>query len=130
PDGSPTEQIAWEVSELIRSVDYLIDMHTAGIRNRILPLAGYTLHPDPQVLAIQRRMARAFNLPLVWGTNPRFNGTTLAVARDANKPAIYVENGGGATYDRDRVDQNVRGCRQVCRVLGMLDDPEPENLVQ
>ncbi len=129
-DGTLTEQVAFAVSEWIRSADFLIDMHTAGARYGLLPLAGYTLHPDTEVLAQQRRMARAFNLPIVWGTNPRFNGTTLAVARDAKIPAIYVENGGGSTYELKRVEENVRGCRAVARVLGMLDEPAAADQVR
>lgn len=121
--GSPTERIAAALAPLIRQADALIDLHTAGSRYGMLSLAGYTLHPDPATLDRQRSMARAFGLPIVWGTNPRFNGTTLSVARDANKPAIYVENGGGATFDRAKVEQNVFGCRQALRVLGMLDEP-------
>ena len=128
-DGTQTERVAHEISALIRSADYLIDMHTAGARYRLMKLVGYTLHPNPKVLDVQRRMARAFNLHVVWGTNPRFNGTTLAVARDAEIPAIYVENGGGSTYDLDRVQENFDGCRQVAAARGMLDLPQPTSRV-
>jgi len=121
-NGSTTMQIAAELAKLIRNADYLVDLHTAGSRYELLPLAGYTLHSEKGVVERQRAMARAFGLPLVWGTNPRFNGTSLAVARDEGVPAIYVENGGGATYDRSRVNQVVYGCRQVMRLLGMLDE--------
>src|SRR5437870_6628275 len=69
-DGSVTEQIAFALSELIRTADYYIDLHTGGTRLRVLPLVGYTLHSDPAILATQRRMARAFGLPLLWGTDP------------------------------------------------------------
>lgn len=128
PAGTPTRQIAAALSHEIRNADALIDLHTAGQRYHMLRLSGYTLHPDAQVLATQRALARAFGLPIVWGTNPRFNGTSLSVARDAGKPAIYVENGGGATYDLGRVEQNVFGCRQAMRVLGLLDEPvEPQS---
>src|SRR5947207_2627633 len=41
PDGGMTERIAHEFSELIRSADYYIDLHTGGLRLRIWPLAGY-----------------------------------------------------------------------------------------
>lgn len=128
-DGTLTEQTAFALSELIRTADYYIDLHTAGSRYRMLSLAGYALHSDPAVLERQRLMALAFNLPIVWGTNPRFNGTSLSVARDANIPAIYVENGGEATYERGRVEQNVLGVHQVARALGMLDEkPQPNHV--
>ena len=68
-------------------------------------------------------MARAFNLPVVWGTNGRLQGRSLSIARDANVPAIYVENGGGGTCDPARVEQNFQGCLNVARLHGMLDGP-------
>lgn len=40
-------------------------------------------------------MARAFGLPLIWGTDPTLPGRSLSVARDANVPAIYAEYLGG-----------------------------------
>ena len=89
----------------------------------MLPLAGYTLHADEGVRERQRSMARAFNLPVVWGTSARLNGRSLSVARDVRVPAIYVENGGGGGCDPHRVEQNVQGCLNVARVLGMLDGP-------
>ena len=59
-DGSITERTAWALSDLIRSADYYIDLHTGGTEFSIYPLAGYMLHPAPEVLESQRRMARAF----------------------------------------------------------------------
>jgi len=129
-DGSITEQTAAALSRLIRSADYFIDMHTAGTIFNLLPLAGYGLHADPQVNDRQRRLARAFNLPVVWGTDGRFNGTSLSVARDAGIPAIYVEHGGGGMCDPRRVDECVTGCQNVMRELEMLDGERPANRVR
>lgn len=120
-DGSITEQIAFALSQLIRSTDFYIDLHTGGTRLMVQPLSGYTLHPDPDVLAIQRRMARAFGLPIIWGTDPNLDGRTLSVARDANVPAIYCEYLGGGRCDPAGIDAYVRGCRNVMIELGMLD---------
>ncbi|MFN0053912.1 MAG: succinylglutamate desuccinylase/aspartoacylase family protein [Planctomycetales bacterium] len=120
-DGSITEQIACALSDLIRTADYYIDLHTGGTRLRVLPLAGYMLHPDRTVLAIQRRMARAFGLPIVWGTDPHLDGRSLSVARDARIPAIYTEYHGGGGCDWEGIEAYVRGCRGVLRELGMLN---------
>ncbi|MBS0210117.1 MAG: succinylglutamate desuccinylase/aspartoacylase family protein [Planctomycetes bacterium] len=120
-DGTITERIAAALARLIRDADYYIDLHTGGTVFQILALAGYTLHADRVVLERQRLMARAFNLPIVWGTSARLEGRSLSVARDANVSAIYVENGGGGTCDPRRVEQNVQGCLNVARALGMLD---------
>jgi predicted deacylase len=132
-DGSVTEQIAFALSELIRSADYYIDLHTGGTRLRVLPLVGYTLHPIPEVLSAQRRMARAFGLPIIWGTDPNLNGRSLSVARDARVPAIYAEYHGGGGCDPTGIDAYVQGCLRVLADLGMIAPPSltprPEPLI-
>jgi predicted deacylase len=122
-DGSITERIAHELASLIRASDYYIDLHTGGSRLRVLPLVGYMLHPDPAVLAIQRRMARAFGLPIVWGTDPHLDGRSLSVARDAKVPAIYAEYHGGGGFDPDAVTAYVAGCRRVLAELEVINEP-------
>lgn len=111
--GSITEKIAFEISHLIRQCDYFIDLHGGGNAFNIAPLAGYMLVPSVEVLSKQRMMAKAFGLPIVWGTSSDLNGRTLSVARDANIPAIYVEYGGGGSNDPRIIDAYVKGCLQV-----------------
>jgi predicted deacylase len=129
-DGTVTEQIACALSRLIRSADFYIDLHTGGTRLSVSPLAGYTMHPDPDVLTQQRRMANAFNLPIVWGSDPRLNGRSLSVARDAGVPAIYTEYLGGGGCSSEGVAAYVDGCLNVLGVLGMLDRPLPASRVR
>jgi predicted deacylase len=122
-DGSVTERVAHALSALIRSADFYIDMHTGGTRLQVSPLAGYTLHPQPDVLERQRRMARVFGLPIVWGTDPGLNGRSLSVARDANVPAIYTEYLGGGVFLESGVTACLRGCLNVLADLGVIDEP-------
>ena len=133
-DGSLTEQVAFALSQLIRSADYYIDLHTGGTNYTVLPLSGYTLHSDPNVLAVQRRMAQVFGLDVVWGTDPNLDGRSLSVARDANVPAIYCEYLGGGRCDPAGIDAYVRGCRNVMIELGLLDGspdiPRPPLVVE
>ncbi len=129
-DGSITEQTADAVSRLIRSADYYIDLHTGGTIMSVWPLVGYKLDPDAALLEPQRRMARAFNLPVVWGTDYRLQGRTLSVARDAKVPAIYAEYLGGGRCDAEGVAAYVDGCLNVMSELGMLDRPLPASRVQ
>jgi predicted deacylase len=125
-DGTATEQIAFALSELIRTADYYIDLHTGGTRLQVLPLVGYTLHPVAEVLATQRRMARAFGLPIIWGTDPNLNGRSLSVARDARVPAIYAEYHGGGGCDPAGIDAYVQGCLRVLADVGMIESvPSP-----
>lgn len=122
-DGTITEQIAFALSELIRSADLYIDLHTGGTRLTVLPLSGYSLHKDARVLATQRRMAHAFGLPLIWGTDPNLDGRSLSVARDANVPAIYAEYRGGGQFDPAGVAAYVHGCLNVMAEFGLLENP-------
>jgi len=128
-DGSITERTARALSDLIESADYYIDLHTGGTEFSLMPLAGYALHQDSAILDIQRRMAQAFNLPIVWGTAGNLDGRSLSVARDANVPAIYCEYLGAATCNEDGVVAYVDGCLNVMSELGMLARERPENRV-
>jgi len=128
-DGSVTEQIAHELSALIRAADYYVDLHTGGTTLRVLPLAGYSLHSDPTILDAQRRMARAFNLEVVWGTSP-LPGRSLSVAADAGVPAIYAEYLGSAACDPAGVTAYVEGCLNVLGELGMIDRSRPASRVK
>jgi predicted deacylase len=124
-DGSTTEQIAAALTELIRAADFYIDLHTGGTRLTVLPLAGYMLHRDKAVLATQRRLALAFDLPIVWGTDPDLDGRSLSVARDALVPAIYAEYLGGGSCSSAGVDAYVHGSLRVLAELGMWAGKRP-----
>jgi predicted deacylase len=120
-DGSVTEQTAHALTQLIESADLYVDLHTGGTEFAVWPLAGYVLHKDQPTLETQRRMARAFNLPFVWGTAGDLDGRSLSVARDANVPAIYCEYLGSAQCDPAGVDAYFAGCLNLMREFGLLE---------
>lgn len=127
--GSITHRTAHALSQLIHGADYYIDLHTGGTTYGLWPLTGYVLHPDRAILDQQRRMARAFNLPVVWGTDHRLEGRSLSVARDARVPAIYAEYFGSAQCSAEGIDAYVEGCLNVMAMLDMLDrDPPPSRV--
>lgn len=130
PDGSVTERTAFALASHIRRADYYIDLHTGGTQLSVWPLAGYMLHPNREVLDRQRKMAREFNLPVVWGTDHRLQGRSLSIARDAEVPAIYCEYLGAAGCDPEGVNCYVNGCRNVMVGLGMLKGTLLGNRVQ
>ncbi len=130
PNGSVTEQTASALSALIESANFYIDLHTGGTEYSVTPLAGYTLHRDPAVLEVQRRMGKAFNLPVVWGTAGDLDGRSLSVARDAGVPAIYCEYLGAATCSESGVEDYVQGCLNVMSELGFIDRQLPPSRVE
>lgn len=129
-DGSITEQTAAALSDLIRSSSHYIDLHTGGTEFSVHPLAGYSLVADPAVLETQRRMARAFNLPVIWGTSANLEGRSLSVARDAGVPAIYCEYLGSATVSDAGIEAYFEGVLNVMTELGMVHRTRPENRVE
>jgi predicted deacylase len=70
-------------------------------------------------------MARAFNLPVIWGTDANLEGRSLSVARDCNVPAIYAEYEGGGRCSARGIAAYVKGCLNVMGWLGMLDRSVP-----
>jgi predicted deacylase len=129
-DGSITERIAHSLSELIRTADYYIDLHTGGTTLSVWPMTGYMLHPRGEVLERQRGMAKEFNLPVIWGTDPSLNGRSMSVARDANVPAIYAEYEGGGRCSSLGVEAYTAGCLNVMGWLGMIERRSPPSQVQ
>ncbi len=130
PDGSITERTAYAICQKIVAVDFLIDLHTGGTTLAVWPFAGYSLHPNQKVMAVQRRMGRAFNLPLIWSTASRHKGRTLSVARDHDIPAIYAEYHGGARCDPAGVDAYTDGCLNVLAELDMIQRPPWQDRVR
>ena len=133
-DGTLTERVARQLSQLIRQSDYYIDLHSGGRIMQVDPLVGYQLVSDTSVLNSQRLMAKAFGLPLVWGTSAELEGRSLSIARDAKVPAIYAEYLGGGGYSATGVRAYFEGCLNVMAEIGMLDprpaSPVPELVVE
>ena len=129
PDGLLTEQVAFALSEKIRRADAYIDLHTGGTELSVLPLTGYSLVSDPGILEKQRRMAREFNLPVIWGTAANLEGRSLSVARDAGVPAIYAEYLGSAFSTTEGVDAYFEGVLNVMAGFGMLHRTQPASRV-
>jgi predicted deacylase len=129
-DGSVTERIAHVFSELIRTVDFYIDLHSGGINMSVLPMSGYCLHANQGILEQQRTMARAFNLPIVWGTAATLPGRSLSIARDAGVPAIYAEYHGSGLCDPSGVDDYFHGCLNVMAAVDMIDQNPPPSRIE
>lgn len=119
--GSETQQVAAALVQLIQSADLYIDLHSGGVAMEIYPLVGYMLVQEDRVLETQRRMARVFGLPLIWGTSDNLEGRSLSAARDAQVPAIYAEYLGSGCCNPTGVKALTNGCLNVMTEFGMLD---------
>ena len=120
-DGTTTERVADELTPLIREVDLYVDLHSGGFAMRIQPYVGYMLVDDDTVLATQRRMAMAFDLPVIWGTSSLLDGRSMSAARDAGVAAIYAEYEGGGACSPEGVESYVAGCLNILAEFGMIE---------
>jgi predicted deacylase len=118
PRSTVTEQLAARLTEWIAQADFYCDLHSAGQYYRMPPLAGYQLRPEP-LLSAQRAAARAFGLPLLWGT-PGLPGRSLSAAAEHGVPSIYVEITGEGRCRSEDVAAYQRGLRNLLTHLGLL----------
>lgn len=124
PHGTVTEQLAHSLTQqFLRHADFYCDLHSAGQYYAITPLAGYQLRPEP-LLSQQRAAARAFGLPLVWGT-PIMPGRSLSAAGDLGVPALYAEVTGEGRCRPEDVEHYVHGVRQLLAWLGIIGTVAP-----
>jgi predicted deacylase len=120
--GTVTEQLAYTLTHrFIRHADLFCDLHSAGQFFAMPPLAGYQLRPEP-LATVQREAARAFGLPLVWGT-PVLPGRSLSAAGDLGVPAIYAEITGEGRCRPADVACYVHGVRQLLAYLDITHGP-------
>lgn len=129
-EGCLTERVAHELTELICSADYYIDLHTGGTRMAVFPLTGYPLNPDETALAGSRTMAQSFNLPFVWGTDWRLEGRSMSIACEHRIPAIYAEYLGSAQRSDVGTAAYVEGCKNVMGMLKMIEHEQPESRIE
>lgn len=116
-NGSMASRIAHVVfTELVKKVDYCIDLHTAAIQRTNYPNIRVDLRN-----AKAKRIAKAFGCALlVDGRGPE--GSLRRCACDAGVPTIVLEAGEVWKIEPDVVEVGVRGVRNVLIKLGMLDD--------
>jgi len=130
PNGTITMRVGHELSQLIRTADYYIDLHTGGIRFSVHPVTVYHLHPDQQVLDCSKWLAKSFNLPFIWGTDWRLPGRSMSIACEYGIPAIYAEYLGGAQCSEEGVSDYINGCLNVLGRLGMMNRVQPNSRVK
>jgi predicted deacylase len=120
PAGSATERIAHMIgTHVIRSCDFLFDLHSAGQHYAMPLLAGaYAAHnPLGDRCA---SAALAFGAPVYWAHPDVAPGRSLTVAVEAGIPNMYVECGGGGRVRPRDFAAYRHGARRVLAHLGAL----------
>lgn len=116
PSGTPSQVIADAVNRsVIQRADFLIDLHTGGVRYAMPTMAGYYT-ADPR----SRAAAEAFGTPVIWGHDVIPPGRTLSAALARGIPFLYTEGRGGGRVDAEDAGYFERGLFNLARHLGML----------
>jgi len=115
PKGSLASRIAYTVTqEVIRFCDALIDLHTGSDNRTNVPQIRTDLD-SPEALAL----ARSFGVGVVLhGRGP--SGSLRREALDAGVPAVIYEAGEPLRFQEVKIDEGVKGVRNVMMDLGMI----------
>lgn len=120
-DGTLTEKLAWFLSEkIIARADFLLDMHSAGLKYLIPPLVGHGLSADGRQAAAAAA-ARIFGAPTIWAhPEPIPEGRTISEAHRRGIPWLYVESSGGGRVLGDELHYYTEGLLNLLRHLGIV----------
>ncbi|WP_425038002.1 hypothetical protein [Primorskyibacter sp. S187A] len=116
----PTQAIAgWLEEVILPQSDAVIDFHAGGKASLFAPVAMINVGPDEA--EVNRALARAFGLPLIWQMGAMNSSTSVnAAASRAGVAMMACELGGAGGTDRRTNQLAHKGTHGVLRHLGML----------
>ncbi len=122
PEGSFTERLAHVIfQELIRPVDFFIDMHSGDLVEDLEP---FVLFEESDVTDRARALAQSYGLGhvvrVVKSDSP-ISGTASGAAAEIGIAAITAEVGRCGLLEHDAVDQHERGLRRALVHTGVLE---------
>jgi len=124
-DGSYTEALTAGVWEIMKDVDYAIDLHGGDMHEYLTPYSSWPITGDLDVDRVSEGMARAFDMPFILGKRgpERFtSGSFYDAMGHAGKPAILAEAGNHGETTEDLIaNTHYRGIINVMKFLGMLE---------
>lgn len=124
PAGSVTQKLAaYLEAAIIDKTDYIVDLHSGGFCESLVPHVYYQGSAAPEVCAQSWNMARL--------ASPRYlvrstveNGF-YSYAGQCGVPAIIIERGGCGLLREEEVQQDVADVKNIIRGLGFLRDAAP-----
>jgi uncharacterized protein len=127
PNGTPTEQIAYFIeTELMPRIDYLLDFHSGGVSDRVMPTTHVYYSPDPQKFAKLKQMLHDFGMPTSVVLKGLMGHDTKAIGASdrRNIPRFASElGGGGGIASVKALRQAETGLRRLLFSLGALHQP-------
>ena len=123
--GSMAAQLAHVFMEEIASkCTHGIDLHTGDIAKENLPQVRAALHHGSDGGMALRKMACAFNAPVVIDSNNLIEGSLRKAVSALNIPVLLYESGEALRFNEVAIRAGVKGIINVMRHLDMLPDGE------
>ena len=120
-DGTPTQKLAaFLESEIIGHTDYLVDLHSGGFCEALIPHVYYHGAAKPSVCAESFRIAEMTSAKYLVRSEAK-NGF-YSHAGQCGVPAIILERGGCGLLQEEEVQQDLADVKNILRGLGFLQD--------
>jgi len=120
-DGSSTERLAaFLEKEVIASSDALIDLHSGGFCESLIPHVYFHGVASPEVNRQSEELARHVSVPYIVRSSAK-NGF-YSYAGQCGVPAIILERGCCGLWSEDEVLADMEDVKNMLRYLGTLQD--------
>ena len=126
PRGTPTEEIAYFINEvLLPGVDYLLDFHSGGAANYILPSAHVYAYPDKAKMDRHLRMLEVFGMPVsvILKGLVDHDKKVIGAADRHGVLRLSSELGGAGTIAVDALRRAETGLARLLFEIGLLREP-------
>ncbi len=120
-DGSITQRVAAFLQEnIIAKSDYLIDLHSGGFCEELVPHVYFHGTAKASVCELSEKLARLTSAPYIVKSSA-VNGF-YSYAGQMDVPAIILERGGMGVFSRSESDEDKADVLNILRGLGFLND--------
>lgn len=115
--GNFGERIAHLFTNVLKEVDYCIELQTGEINHNILPQV-YCNFDDAE----SKKLAKVFNAPVVTDAKIKLNKLRLTT-EELGIPFVLYQAGEAMRFDENAITLGVEGIKNVMHKLDMLDEP-------
>ena len=120
-DGTQTQKLAaFLETKIIRNTDYLVDLHSGGFCEALIPHVYYHGAAKPEVCAASCRIAELTSVEYLVCSKAK-NGF-YSHAGQCGVPAIILERGGCGLITESEVLANIADVKNILRGLDFLKD--------
>lgn len=121
PAGSPTQQLAWAMTqEVFPAADFCIDLHSGDDYEQLTPYVYYAGKAEERVVAMSRKMAEQVDVPYMVKSTVATGGA-YNYAAHTGIPSILIERGGMGGWTMEEVRSTRRDVRNILCSLGIYE---------